>query len=895
MELTVLESNDKPSRKEAIESVLKHLDDNLPVDHSVLSWNEFMPDSFIKQIIRYLFTYNIDFVPFSKRSKLKIDSDSLVNYSDNKKSHLNQYEYEYRNKVVLSFLENLDSEIIFVHEKDVNIDFEEEARNSFEIALYHLSKDEINEASLIIKQGLFYSEKIPSDDNWGSYGNHLMGDFAENVVNIGFHELGIKILEKMEKGEGWTDFASEHISSKLLERGDLTNLELVYFLARKDGYSSSVSHVLRCLIDFHFSTGSLHLIKATLLSHLNYDMQIIDGFMQLSFFNEVIHLNPSLKTFELLFESEIIKSSNNVFGRRLIDLIIKDYSEKYSLNHFGKDIISIVNFVKEDYLKACLVKQYANEIIKSSDGIKFVLRNGWYREDGQIESYFEGIFLAICEEVGLDEGINLISKIENKGRCRYDAAKGVLKAYLDFKLVLINNQFVNCEDVVQRLASFCENEVSKDRMLSNLVGVLIQYSKFDEALNRVASIINKKVKYRVLLDLYEKLNKQKNINKAQAIMLEILECAKGISEESAKNEAFQDISFTLAEIGESEDALKYVQCISDQSDRSITLKYICDELIKQGKIEEALECARGIRDSVLKSRSLLSIYVELAKQDMIEESTSALKEALECIPTMSSEADKCSLLEDISNEYTKQGKIAEALECAQSIPDVEFKSRSLLSISVEFAIQGKVEEALECAQSIPDVKFKSRSLLSISVELVKQKKVEESASAIKEALECVRSISSESEKCNMLKDISSELINQGKFDEALESLIEIRDYKERDDAITKMLIFIIKQGEINKVDNIKIGLLKLENLKSVDVKKRYLRNWAQNIQIMEVNMSIIKPFIHLLTEEIDILEMLLQCYATNQILFKNIDKNKANEFQTRLNVKWAIDLTDKLK
>jgi hypothetical protein len=109
------------------------------------------------------------------------------------------------------------------------------------------------------------------------------------------------------------------------------------------------------------------------------------------------------------------------------------------------------------------------------------------------------------------------------------------------------------------------------------------------------------------------------------------------------------------------------------------------------------------------------------------------------------------------------------------------------------------------------------------------------------------------------------------------------------------LILIIKQGEINKVDNIEIGLLQLEKLKSLDVKKRYIRNWAQNIPIMEVNMAIIKLFIHFSTEEIDIIEMLLQCYATNQIFFNNIDKNKANEFQIRLNVKWAIDLTDKLK
>jgi hypothetical protein len=43
MDLTLLDSKDKPFRKGAIEKLLKHLDENLPVDHSVLNWNDFFP------------------------------------------------------------------------------------------------------------------------------------------------------------------------------------------------------------------------------------------------------------------------------------------------------------------------------------------------------------------------------------------------------------------------------------------------------------------------------------------------------------------------------------------------------------------------------------------------------------------------------------------------------------------------------------------------------------------------------------------------------------------------------------------------------------------------------------------------------------------------------------
>ncbi len=41
MELTLLESKEKPFRRSAIEQLLQHLDENLPVNHSVLNWNDF--------------------------------------------------------------------------------------------------------------------------------------------------------------------------------------------------------------------------------------------------------------------------------------------------------------------------------------------------------------------------------------------------------------------------------------------------------------------------------------------------------------------------------------------------------------------------------------------------------------------------------------------------------------------------------------------------------------------------------------------------------------------------------------------------------------------------------------------------------------------------------------
>ncbi|MFM7699580.1 MAG: hypothetical protein ACKO7V_02180, partial [Bacteroidota bacterium] len=43
MELTLLDSKDKPFRRDAIEKLLRHLDENLSIDHWMLEWNDFFP------------------------------------------------------------------------------------------------------------------------------------------------------------------------------------------------------------------------------------------------------------------------------------------------------------------------------------------------------------------------------------------------------------------------------------------------------------------------------------------------------------------------------------------------------------------------------------------------------------------------------------------------------------------------------------------------------------------------------------------------------------------------------------------------------------------------------------------------------------------------------------
>ena len=68
MELTLLESKDKPFRKTAIEKLLNHLDENIPVDHSLLKWNDFFPSYLMFQMACEWVEMGLDYIILYKRT-----------------------------------------------------------------------------------------------------------------------------------------------------------------------------------------------------------------------------------------------------------------------------------------------------------------------------------------------------------------------------------------------------------------------------------------------------------------------------------------------------------------------------------------------------------------------------------------------------------------------------------------------------------------------------------------------------------------------------------------------------------------------------------------------------------------------------------------------------------
>jgi len=316
--------------------------------------------------------------------------------------------------------------------------------------------------------------------------------------------------------------------------------------------------------------------------------------------------------------------------------------------------------------------------------------------------------------------------------------------------------------------------------------------------------------FEVLLECTRGINDESR--KSAALGAIFTELAKLELVQSGKSAALGAISTELAKQGKLEEGASVIQesleCargINDESRKSAALRAISTELAKQGKLEESLECARGINDEWRKSAALRAISTELAKQGKLEEGASVIQESLECSRGINDESRKSAALRAISTELVKQGKLEESLECAHGISDKREKSAALRAISTELVKQGKLEESLECAHGISAKSEKSAALGAISTELAKQGKLEEGASVIQESLECARDIIAGSRKSAALRAISTELAKQGKLEdgasviqESLECAHGISDKREKSAALRAISTELAKQGKLEE-------------------------------------------------------------------------------------------------
>ena len=772
MELTLLESKEKPFRKKAIEKLLKHFDDNIPVDYSVLNWNDFFPSYLVFQMACEWAEMGLDYLIIYKSTSVW-ENDWIEEkgpYSD------------YQFKILIKFLK-------FKKELNWNFDANEKILNELlkqgkiEVALELVKNitdiDKKNETIikisrlLISKNNIENSYKLIDDlikkntNTIPNAQNELVEEFILNNDFVNANQLINKITHKFYKVCAICSLNSKYI-----------------LLGKNTKADSALKFAIELSNKIQNNSWKLMSIR-----------KIAIEYIKQSKFKEA---NKFIKeSFKLKDVSD--KSFIKYFG---LSQICIAYADKLKLNHalnIAQKINDVtlkdnalfnisIHFVEKGNFKNA--RRCANYI--SNDGDK-----SWALRDISVGLAKHGKFNEAlkCANIICDQSYNAYAKIVEEM-----LIQGKVKKVLFFTQSIINVS-------------------EKCIILQLIISHLAKIRKFDEA-NKVflllcnisrgdARINHQFQQFIALSNISIELSKIGNENKSSEMMQEALKYARCIADFDNKNTAFKRIYYSLAENGMinnlaklMQESIKYVQIKSNEYDDYAIVKEISIELTKLENINMAIKCARSINDESEKISALLNIQNELNKCDNIENTLSVIDEAIECVRGVMDYKNKITLILEIANELTKHNKIEDsislindAIECTHFLIDKVDKSLALAKISSALAIKGKFEDAglimnqaCEFAQKILDKTKMASTLIDISIELVKQGK-------IPNAIECANSISDNYWKNEAFKCISIKLANQGMFLNALELARSINDNSDMSRALSVISTILAQQGK----------------------------------------------------------------------------------------------------
>jgi hypothetical protein len=838
MELTLLESNDKPFSKEAIEKLIKHLDDNLPVDHSLLNWNDFFPSYLIFKMACVWAEMGLEYILVYKRT-LNWDSDWIEALSDSSDS-------------ILKVLENLIS--IIKDEglkKEIGDKFYKNSNDNKKIKVDKIPtiKKVDEEFSLNIRNDTIFFLQNEIDNTYDPY------DKAKKLINLGYQILKLgsngnidsiiyDVLDSINKIDDGEDailkcYAYSDSSGLLFKSGKikesyelLNNAISIFPLINIFDRLEAIECVGReCVLECKFDLLGLVNSHALELAH-----QLDDDWFDYSAISEEGMIESVLYELRLkgnykLIEEIILKQ--NVLNQ-LKNLNIFVYKWLILSDKFYKLKLIFINSLKynkildQDYH----LYKIALYFISKSNIEKAMLIATNLSDPSKKTS----IYVKIAIEKIAKENENLIDELALK--INLNDEKFAFYESVILNLISIDIEVENIIKYISKLEKLILNKFNNDSFLIQIISL---YLKINEP------IISLDYSYKIWDDDERNLTQIRiAVKLAQLSRIEdALACVNNLSDNYWKFSALRDISAELANQGKKQISdellIKSFEYASGASDyfKIAAIQGVAIELVKLGRVEEALNSVELINDESNKNYSFKSISIELAMQGKLEK---AFDIAISII------GYNYEAIKIISLEYLKRNELVKAIEIIKSITNEYIKNEILCEISFELAKLDKIEMAIENANFIESEYSKSEALQGICKELVKKKKFNEA-------------------------EYVSNFITQSNKRYECWKLIAINLFESK--GLLCSLISIKKFSSVESINHIK----------GVIINSIYVTNTEFKIalnSLKEPNLAISS------------IEHILRMYILNQLFFASTTVEKMDRFNQSLNIQWAIDIKNEL-
>ena len=158
---------------------------------------------------------------------------------------------------------------------------------------------------------------------------------------------------------------------------------------------------------------------------------------------------------------------------------------------------------------------------------------------------------------------------------------------------------------------------------------------------------------------------------------------------------------------------------------------------------------------------------------------------------------------------------------------------------------------------------------------------------IQNAIEFVRNVKNEGEKNNAYKHLTFELAKKENWPLAESTSLEIslkHEFQSCWKEIAKTQIE--EKGAVS-------GLETFYHLQNNEIRKYYLKGWAENVTVNDLTEVLLLQALPLLKDDPELIEHLLQTHAINELFFGEASKEEIQKYNRTLNIQWALDIKSK--
>jgi hypothetical protein len=826
MELTLLDSKSKPFQKEAIEKLLNHLDEHLPMNYKLLNWSDFFPINLVFKMagkwdaldLNYKIVLKRGYLCYYNEQEIEICLGREAPYSDSELKVLENICST--NFLIKQLIKQKKFDAALEHAR--NLKTESNICNALTDITTELGKQDNEENALaFIYKALTIAQKI---NDFGIKRDSMKGIFT-SIGCLGRIEEAIKIARTLNDD---FDLCFALITIVRNVATQIVDIEKLNILNKAYTYAERISEEWKKNIAYR-EIGIEFAIQGKLDEALNIAGTINDLYSKSSILEFVAsEFSKQGRTTEAI--SHLHEALNNIYN-----LLDYELSRKNQENNY------------DDY-----------DSFDDDDFDRF-----WSLKDVLGEDYGEKPF-----PYGKEEYKELLKKI-------YSQMVYLGKGFDVYKFIL------GVGDIVYKIESLLhlsteENKVNAERDSEILISI-------DHAISELEKFTGYNEQYDVEILKTLALIEQDRLEMAKVHMIEVLNFS--IIDDRGDNTSwycFDDFIPALEKKGKLDIAREWVESITmfrtaPNFNYIITMKLV-KQLVKHGQIDEAFVIANDTTDDGVKAIRLAAISSELYIVNLLDEAKQTMQKALELSLNISNNDWKSEVIQEICSELSFQSKWQDIIDLMNesiiSVRDTinEKRENLLTDISIKLANEGKLNEAFKLSK---EIKYANNVLSKICIEFSKQGNLEAVLDTISEfrceyynwfppsfadiliefvnqnrlqaALQCVNLISDKLDN-NDLEKICFELLKQNLFEAAIQLVGIMKDGNEEffqlEDSKTRTLLEISSkmamQGHIIKEFEIELGMFESSPHTIIDSRTilKYTLQYARKINSSRTMLSV---------------------------------------------------------